>query len=71
MEEHKVDDKMIYVDVRFGDKEWSVPIGDFRLWLTTEIGSVTLVLTKTQFEKKVINAVDKVIQRIIDTNGGL
>lgn len=58
--------KIIYVEIVQSDIEHRVSLAEFRDQLIKEIGSVTLTITKAQFERKVSGAVDRVIQRIRD-----
>lgn len=60
------DNKIIQVEVVQGDIEHRVTLQEFRDAMIQEIGSVTWTMTRKQFEKKVVLAVDRVIQRIRD-----
>jgi hypothetical protein len=60
------DSKIIQVEVVQGDIEHRVTLQEFRDAMIQEIGSVTWTMTRKQFEKKVVLAVDRVIQGIRD-----
>lgn len=49
-----------------GGIKLSIDLNDFLTALRTEIGSVTVVMTRAQFEKKFNEAVQSVIQGIKD-----
>jgi hypothetical protein len=60
------DSKIIQVEVVQDDIEHRVTLQEFRDAMIQEIGSVTWTMTRKQFEKKVVLAVDRVIQGIRD-----
>ena len=57
---------LVQVSIVQDDISHKLSIADFRDQLIAEIGSVTFVMTRCQFEKRVTTAVDTVIQRIRD-----
>lgn len=57
---------LIYVEIVQDDIQHRITLQEFRDKLIAEIGSVTWTITKSQFEKKVSLAVDRVIQEIRD-----
>lgn len=57
---------LIHVEIVQDDIEHRITLGDFKARLLAEIGSVTWVVTRQQFERKVELAIDTVIQGIRD-----
>lgn len=57
---------LIHVEIVQDDIQHWITLQEFRDKLIAEIGSVTWTITKSQFEKKVSLAVDRVIQEIRD-----
>ena len=60
------DSNVIQVEIVQGDIEHRLPLADFRDALVKEIGSVALVVSRKQFEKRVATAIDRVVQRVRD-----